>query len=199
MKRLPFSGCVAAIGLVFAFAFSALAQGDAVVAVLDHCGDASRPAEAPIRDCESVIAAKGLDDVEVAFAYLDLGLAILAQDADRSRAPGKSLCAGRVLRSGVDRRRVERRGRDGLETVAGQPSNQARQSTAPPQGAMISAVYNLRGVPSDRQREKQAPYLDMMANKVLMAAAHIAQKLGMEETVSEFERTIVEVPRNWTF
>jgi hypothetical protein len=86
-----------------------------------------------------------------------------------------------------------------LETVAGQPSNQARQSTAPPQGAMISAVYNLRGVPSDRQREKQAPYLDMMANKVLMAAAHIAQKLGMEETVSEFERTIVEVPRNWTF
>ena len=77
-------GCVAVIVLVTGFPLSAFAQ-DAVVTALNRCSDASRPAEARTRDCESVIAAKGLDGVEVAFAYLDLGLAIQAQGGDRQR------------------------------------------------------------------------------------------------------------------
>jgi hypothetical protein len=53
--------------------------------------------------------------------------------------------------------------------------------------------FNLRGVPEDGQREKWHPYLDVMANNVLLAAAFIAQTLEMNDYHSQLMRTIVEV------
>jgi hypothetical protein len=56
-----------------------------------------------------------------------------------------------------------------------------------------SQDFNLRGVPSDGEREKRLPYLDVMANTVLLAAAFIAQTLEMKELHSELMKTLVDI------
>ncbi|HEX4158930.1 MAG TPA: tetratricopeptide repeat protein [Rhizomicrobium sp.] len=63
----------------------AFAQMDALVVSFNRCIDPSRPAESRIRACIAVINARGIDQDEVAFAWLDLGMAYKSQGGDRQR------------------------------------------------------------------------------------------------------------------
>jgi len=62
---------------------AALAQGDAIVAALNRCNDPANTAQVRISNCVAVINARGLDQDEVAFAWLGLGLAYQPQGTDR--------------------------------------------------------------------------------------------------------------------
>jgi tetratricopeptide (TPR) repeat protein len=82
-KSIAIGSLALAIGLLRATA--AFAQMDALVVSFNHCIDPSRPAESRIRDCTGVINARGIDQDEVAFAWLDLGMAYESQGGDRQR------------------------------------------------------------------------------------------------------------------
>src|ERR1700689_2000683 len=74
-----------AIGIALSLSTTAFAQMDAVIVSLNRCADPARPAESRIRDCTAVIGAKGIDQDEVAFAWLDLALVYQSQGSDRRR------------------------------------------------------------------------------------------------------------------
>ncbi|HEY3639032.1 MAG TPA: tetratricopeptide repeat protein [Rhizomicrobium sp.] len=82
MIRLGIPG-VFALGIVLFTSGIATAQMDALYVSLNRCADPSRLAETRIRDCMAVIGAKGIDQDEVAFAWLDLGLVYQSQGRDR--------------------------------------------------------------------------------------------------------------------
>jgi len=60
-----------------------LGQGDAIMTALNRCNDPANAAALRISNCMSVINARGIDQDEIAFAWLDLGLAYQAQGNDR--------------------------------------------------------------------------------------------------------------------
>lgn len=76
---------VLALGIGLSAFTPASAQMDAVIVSLNRCADPSRPAESRIRDCMAVIGAQGIEQDEVAFAWLDLGLVYQSQGGDRQR------------------------------------------------------------------------------------------------------------------
>jgi len=84
MVRLIAAGIVG-FGIWLFPVVMAIAQMDAVVVYLNRCADPARSADSRIPDCMAVIGAKGIDQDEVAFAWLDLGLAYQAQGGDRQR------------------------------------------------------------------------------------------------------------------
>lgn len=71
------------LSLALSITSPAAAQMDAVIVSLNRCADPSRPADARIRECMAVIGAKGIDQDEIAFAWLDLGLVYQSQGSDR--------------------------------------------------------------------------------------------------------------------
>jgi len=62
---------------------AAVAQMDAFVVALNRCNDPSHPPEDRMRYCTIVINARGIDPIDLAIAYLDLGLAYRAQGGNR--------------------------------------------------------------------------------------------------------------------
>ena len=74
-----------ALGIGLPAFTAAFAQMDAIIVSLNRCADPSRPAESRIRDCMAVIGAQGIEQDEVAFAWLDLGLVYQSQGGDRQR------------------------------------------------------------------------------------------------------------------
>jgi tetratricopeptide (TPR) repeat protein len=81
----PIAAGILALGIGSSPLAPAVAQMDAVVVSLNRCADPSRSAESRIRDCNAVIGASGIDQDEVAFAWLDLGIAYQSQGGDRQR------------------------------------------------------------------------------------------------------------------
>jgi tetratricopeptide (TPR) repeat protein len=84
MRRSIAAGALAFASGLAAFA-PADAQMDALVVSFNHCIDPARPAGSRIRDCMAVIGASGIDHDEVAFAWLDLGMAYKNAGGDRQR------------------------------------------------------------------------------------------------------------------
>ena len=84
MTRMIAIGILALVTILQAIG-AASAQMDAVIVSLNRCADPSRAAESRIRDCMVVIGAQGVDQDEVAFAWLDLGLVYQSQGGDRQR------------------------------------------------------------------------------------------------------------------
>ncbi len=76
---------ILALGIAFVPSMAAFAQMDALLVSLNRCADPSRSAASRIRDCMAVIGAQGIDQDEVAFAWLDLALVYRSQGGDGLR------------------------------------------------------------------------------------------------------------------
>jgi tetratricopeptide (TPR) repeat protein len=71
--------------LVAGLSTAAQAQMDAIVVSLNRCDDPSQLADIRIRNCMAVINASGVDQDEIAFAWLDLAIVYQSQGGDRQR------------------------------------------------------------------------------------------------------------------